>query len=191
MLDKPLQFVVDNLDEFFKQRGKITSSEKILVLTNLVDDQGKFAVKLGNVGVTLINIEEERVNKAQMPETVKRAGKVTYFNPELRLNLFLLFVANYSQYIDSVKAISNVISFFQINNVFNSENFPSLDKSIDKIIFDISTKSFEELSYIWGVLGTNYRPSVIYRMRLVTVQEEQLLKSGAEIGSTDYLLGGK
>lgn len=187
MLEKPLKFIESLLNNYLRLRNRGTGHDTYLELTDIVDEQGKFAVSQGTVGMSLINIEEERVNRAQQPEIIRgENGALGYANPEIRLQLHLLFVANFKDHDDSIKNISSVISFFQSNNVFSPKKHPELDENIKKIIFELGSYGFEQLSYIWGVLGTNYRPSVIYKMRLVTIQEGLQQRSGAIIDKTGY-----
>ena len=187
MLEKPLKFIESSLNNYLRLRNRGTGHDTYLELTDIVDEQGKFAVSQGTVGMSLINIEEERVNRAQQPEVIRgENGALGYANPEVRLQLYLLFVANFKDHDDSIKNISSVISFFQSNNVFTPKKHPELDENIKKIIFELGSYGFEQLSYIWGVLGTNYRPSVIYKMRLVTIQEGLQQRSGAIIDKTGY-----
>lgn len=187
MLEKPLKFIESSLNNYLRLRNRGTGHDTFLELTDIVDEQGKFAVSQSTVGMSLINIEEERVNRAQQLEIIRgENGALGYANPEIRLQLHLLFVANFKDHDDSIKNISSVISFFQSNNVFSPAKYPELDENIKKIIFELGSYGFEQLSYIWGVLGTNYRPSVIYKMRLVTIQEGLQQRSGAIIDKTGY-----
>lgn len=182
-----MEFIADSLDNYLRLRNRIASNESVLVLTDIVDEQGKFAVKQGTVGLTLINVEEEKVNRAQVPEVIRGDGGILgYANPAIRLNLYLLFVANFKDYQDSIKNISAVIGFFQANNVFRPDTHPELSGNIEKIVLELSSHSFEQLSYVWGILGTNYRPSIMYRMRLVVIQEGLQKKSGAIVGETGF-----
>lgn len=187
MLEKPLTFIADNLDNHLRLRNRITGNEKVLVLSDIVDDQGKFAIKQGTVGLSLINIEEERVNRAQTPAVVRGTnGAMGYVNPEIRLNLQLLFVAHFKDYADAIRYISAIIGFFQANNVFSPQTHPELSPDVTRIVFELGSHGFEQLSYIWGVLGTNYRPSVLYKMRLVTIQEGVQRRPGAPVVATAF-----
>lgn len=188
LLEKPLQFIELSLNNYLRLRNRGTGLDTYLELTDIVDEQGKFSVAQSTVGMALINIEEERVNRAQTPAVIRgENGVVGYANPEIRLQLHLLFVANFKDHSDSIKNISAVISFFQSNNVFTPEKHPELDKKIDKIIFELGSYGFEQLSYVWGILGTNYRPSVLYKMRMVTIQEGLQQRSGAIIDKTGFV----
>ena len=189
MLEKPLQFIESSLNNYLRLRNRGTGNDTFLELTDIVDEQGKFAVAQGTVGMSLINIEEERVNRAQIREVIRgENGALGYANPEIRLHL--LFVANFKDHDDSIKNISAVISFFQSNNVFTPARHPELDQHIEKIVFELGSYGFEQLSYIWGFIGTNYRPSVLYRMRLVSIQEALQQARGALIDETDYRARG-
>ena len=191
MLEKPLQFIESSLNGYLRLRNRATGNDTFLALTDIVDDQGKFAVPQSTVGMSLINIEEERVNRAQIRDVIRgENGALGYVNPEIRLQLHLLFVANFKDHDDSVKNISAVISFFQANNVFTPARHPELDPGIDKLVFELGSYGFEQLSYIWGYIGTNYRPSVLYRMRLVAIQEALQQTSGAIIDETEYRMKG-
>jgi hypothetical protein len=187
LLEKPLQFIESSLNNYLRLRNRGTGNDTYLELTDVVDDQGKFAVSQSKVGMSLINIEEERVNRAQIPEVIRgENGAVGYTNPEIRLQLHLLFVANFKDHDDSVKNISAVISYFQSNSVFTPSKYPELDGNVEKIIVELGSYGFEQLSYIWGILGTNYRPSVIYKIRLVAIQEDFQQRSGAIVDKTVY-----
>lgn len=190
MLDNPLKFIEKNLDEFLKLKNKSTSTEKLINLTEVVDDKGKLAIKKETVGITVINVEEEKVNKQQVPEIVKNNGRIAYLNPEIRLNVSLLFTAYHSLYSESLKSISHVIAYFQSQNVFRAESSPGLDSSVKKLIFELSSHGYEELSYIWGLVGASYRPSVVYKMRLVAIQEGLQRDSGRQVDKTDFHLHG-
>jgi len=190
MLDNPLKFIEKNLDEFLKLKNNSTSNEKLIKLTEVVDDKGKLAIAKDSLGMTLINVEEEKINKQQVPEIVKNKGQIAYLNPEIRLNVSLLFTAYHSNYSESLKAISHVIAYFQSHNVFRPENHPGLDPAIKKLIFELSSHGYEELSYIWGLVGASYRPSVVYKMRLVAIQEGLQRGSGKRVDKTDFQLHG-
>ena len=96
MLEKPLKFIESSLNNYLRLRNRGTGHDTYLDLTDIVDEQGKFAVSQCTVGMSLINIEEERVNRAQQPEIIRgENGALGCANPEIRLQLHLLFVVNF------------------------------------------------------------------------------------------------
>ncbi len=51
------------------------------------------------------------------------------------------------------------------------------DADIKKLIVELFSYSFEQLYNFWTVVGTNYLPSVLYKVRLVRFQEKALQDS--------------
>ena len=77
------------------------------------------------------------------------------------------------KYLDGLKVISFVTQFFQHQNVFTQENSPRLkENNIEELIFDLRTLSFQDLNNLWGVLGSKYMPSVLYKVRMLTINED-------------------
>ncbi len=70
--------------------------------------------KLGAVSVLLINIEEE--NALRAPDRYMRMspdGTRQKVHPEIRLNLYVLFVARFTDYKQSLRHLSLIIRYFQ------------------------------------------------------------------------------
>jgi hypothetical protein len=87
------------------------------------------------------------------------------------LNLYLMVAANFpgNRYPDALEYISRVISFFQLNPVFDRNSSPAMDENIDKLILDIENMDRRDLHNMWGMFGGKYMPSVIYRMRMIGI----------------------
>ena len=47
--------------------------------------------------------------------------------------------------------------------------------------FELQTLSFEHQSYIWGLFNMKYSPSVVYRVRVVALQDREILGEGQPI----------
>ena len=126
-----------------------------------------------NAFFTLVNIEEDRISKS--PENFIRNtnGTLTYKNPKIFLNLYLLFsINNTSEYKTALGQLSFIIQFFQYKNVFTPLTTPALPAGVDELIFDLYTISFQDLNNLWGILGSKYLPSIMYKMRLIAISEE-------------------
>ena len=80
--------------------------------------------------------------------------------------MFAAYFTN-SNYLESLRYISLVIEFFQIYNVFDSSNTPLISPGIDKVYVEISNVSIEEISKLWGNIGTSYIPSIAYKIKQV------------------------
>ncbi|MCW9708153.1 DUF4255 domain-containing protein [Fodinibius salsisoli] len=173
IIERSLTFIQEQLDFYLKQQAGDNDNTDKVVLGNVVEQNGEVGIESDSVGITLVNIEEEKVRKAQKPHLKQENGYRKY-NPEIQLNLFLLFVARFGKYDEALKAISHVIRFFQSRNVFDRTTYPSLDPSLDRLVFDLQTMSFEQMNHLWGALGAKHMPSVLYKVRALIVEDEEI-----------------
>ncbi len=128
------------------------------------------------VVASIINIEQEGALRNVpfrqtitgpngLPQGVER-------QPEVYLNVYVLFGANKINYSTALQRISQVISFFQRKFVFTQADAPELvPLNIDRLIFDLYSTSFDELNQLWSVNGGKYIPSVVYKMRMAMIQD--------------------
>ena len=183
MLDIALKFLAAELNTYLLVR---TSSDFGTVQVGRpVDDTGKWAVKEDHLGVALVNIEEERTVKTQVPEPQLVNGRQVLREPELKLNLYLLFVANFKQYDVALKYLSLVLTFFQSHPLFTRERAPGLDPRIERMAADLQSPGFEQLNQLWAFVGGKQLPSVLYRIRLVVVQDMEPARIGPPITRID------
>jgi len=187
MIDKSLETLKKVIHNYLVLLPELNlTSEEAIVLTSVVKADGIMAIPENSLGITLVRVEEERVVKSQNSVSINSEGMVSKINPEIKLNLFVLVSANFSNYETGLKFLSAVVKCFQGNNVFTPENTPEMDPSLQKLIVELYTLNFEEQNHLWGSLGAKYIPSLLYRVRLVTVQEAQKLKEEPQIKKVEY-----
>lgn len=192
MIDEILDIIKDEVDAFLKLKMK-DSRQQYVHLAPLVDLNGKPAMNENAILMTLFKIEEDRVNMSNNRESRLADDKVFYMNAPVKLNLFILVSAVYADaqeknYLEALKRLSYVVGFFQAKNVFTARNTPRLDPAYGRIIMEIYNQLPEEQNNFWGMFGGLYRPSVVYRLRALMIQEEQVtsmapptMGTGAEV----------
>jgi hypothetical protein len=119
----------------------------------------------------MVNVEEDRIAK-QQENFVRTDISTRYKSPPLYINLYVLFSANRSGYSDSLQHLSYIMQFFQFQHVFTPITHPSLDPRIQKVIVDLCTLNFEQINHLWSTLGGKYIPSVLYKVRQLTIDED-------------------
>lgn len=124
-----------------------------------------------SICLSIINIQEEKVLKSQNHFAMRPNDRISHRNPDLRLTLYILVAADFSDHARALENLSIIISFFQSKNVFTGATTPSLDSTIEKMIVDLYSLNFETQNHLWGVLGAKYRPSVVYRVQTLIIQE--------------------
>ena len=170
MLDVALRFLKDELNTYILTR---TGSNTVEVkMSKVVDEAGKYVLDEETIGATIINIEEERTFKSHLPAYTNVNGQHVVLEPELKLNLYVLFAANFKLYDVALKYISLVLTYFQSHPAFTPEEFPALDPGIEKLIVELQSLNFEQLNQIWAFIGGKHLPSVIYKVRMVALQDQ-------------------
>jgi len=130
--------------------------------------------KVGAVSVLLTKLEQENILRPADPYTRRLPeGTVQMVQPEIRLNLYVLFVAHYPQYEDALRQLSATIQYFQSHRVINHQNSPELSDSINQVVVELVTLSFSEQNEIWGALRSAYQPSVLYKVKMVVFYDHQ------------------
>ena len=203
MIDAALSFLSDELNEYLQIKSNDPDTQRIILSNVAISSEGGSGLGIpdNHLGMSLINIEEERVFKDQRTAFINADGITEHMNPELKLNIYVLISANYQDsvasgssedYKEGLKQLSYVISFFQAKNVFNKDNSPTLaEASIDKLVVELYSYSFEQLNNFWSVLGTHYLPSVLYKIRVITFQEQAIQETALPIEKINVNTGGK
>ncbi|NJN17079.1 MAG: DUF4255 domain-containing protein [Oscillochloris sp.] len=132
--------------------------------------------RAGAVSLLLLNLEAE--NTLRAPDLYRRTspnGVQQVVQPDIRLNLYVLFVARSVKYVDSLYALSLVIRYFQNHRVFTRPDSPALSESIERLVVELVTLPFAQQNEVWNALRVSYHPSVLYRVKMVVFQDEEAL----------------
>jgi len=187
MIDKALKFLTEEMNIYLDLQNGGNLGDQLIVLTNVANDSGGWAIPSQKLGVSLINIEEEKVFKEQQTNFRNPDGEFEQYNPEIKLNLYMLVCANFvsengdDKYEQGLKQLSRVVSCFQGKNVFTPDNSPAMDPDMKKLIVELYSYSFEQQYNFWTILGAKYLPSVLYKVRLLAYQEKRLLNQNNAI----------
>ncbi len=196
MIDAALKLLKDELNAYIDSKQSPNSNESLVVLSAVANSDGGWAIPPSQIGLSLINIEEEKVFKDQQYTFRTPQGTYEQYNPEIKLNLYVLICANYVNqsgddvYEEGLNQLSNVISFFQGKNVFTPDNTPAMaDSDLSKLVVELYSYSFEQQYNFWSILGAKYLPSVLYKVRLLAFQEKR--SQGSNTPITNILLNTK
>jgi hypothetical protein len=172
MIDVTFTFLKNQLKAYFKLKKNADTKVHI---SNLTDNSGKTLAK--ELTLTLVNIDEEHILRNQNLYKETEEGMFAKINPEINLNLYCLITSNFGEketdYEESLKFLSLAATFFQVRNVFTPKNTPDLDSRIKQLIIELQSPSFEQQNNLWSFMGASYLPSLLYKIRMVTLQEEE------------------
>lgn len=121
--------------------------------------------------ISLVNIERETAGG--ISGTIQQNGSEYERNyPPLLLNLDLMLAAVYDErrYAESLSVLSETLTFMQ--------SHPCFELNEQKYTLETVTLSTQDINNIWTTLGGQYYPSVMCKLRRLTIN------SGEASGST-------
>jgi hypothetical protein len=195
MIDNVMEVIKEEVDTFLKLKMR-DAKEQYIHLVPVIDQEGKSSVSENTICMTLVQIEEEKINMSNGMQIEYNENGAQYLKAPVKLNLYILFSASSSDgqeknYKEALKRISRVISFFQSKCVFTSNNTPRLDPAVGKLTAELFNMNMEEQNNLWAMLGGVYRPSILYKFRALLVQEKHERSSGGPVLEKDLELREK
>lgn len=173
MINETLVFLKNSLNAHLNSGGKPHDPQEDQVVFLVGQNTDSLSFKLGAISILLINVEQENVLHA--PNLYQRtlpSGKVQKVQPEIRLNLYVLFVAHYQQYEDSLRNLSAIVQYFQNHRLITEYDSPTLDESIEQLVIELHTLSFSEQNELWGSLRAHYHPSILYKIKTLVFEDQ-------------------
>ncbi|OYQ36191.1 hypothetical protein CHU95_05210 [Niveispirillum lacus] len=171
MLDRALLFIRDTLDAHL--RSTLSLSEPIVVLNHLQTGEGATSQKNQNRVIMALTKIEYEPSRQFYNEKIGSSGK-TNKPPAQYFNLNIMMAANFDDYIESLKVMSNVIMFFQANSSFKRSLLPNMPAELSLLEIEIENTSDAKSFEIWSALGATYLPSLIYKVRRLIIDADQI-----------------
>lgn len=169
MLDKTFNILKEKLNGYFEEKGSPRSIDYL----NVSDGDDSIKFKTGQVTPILINVEREnKLRPDNQFARIKPDGTRLDVMPEIRVNLYVLFVARFSQYETSLQHLGWIIEYFQANPIFDQSNTPEITATDDtQLIVELITLPLAEQNEVWNALRTAYQPSILYKVKMITFRE--------------------
>jgi hypothetical protein len=188
MIYAAVSHVANQLNLFLKRSFDL--NEDVVVMSNLLEQDGTLAPNMGNkLVVFLVNVEKETTSSRQAFSSGLEQAVSTY--PPVHMNLYVMIASHFgaSNYAEALKFLSNTVSFFQRQPIFDHQQTPDLDKRIDKLVLDIENLNIQDLSSLWGILSGKYLPSILYKVRMVSFDSGDIRNQLSPIRQYQSALG--
>lgn len=182
MIDRAASLISNRLNQYVA--AATNAPEPDVVLMNVHDGAAPVAEAQDKLAVFVVNISQDTISRKA---GFKSGGaSVTREQAPLNLYIHLMVAANFepTKYSRALNTLSLAVQFFQANPIFDPRNAPEMNGSgIEKLSVEMESLDLEGMSNVWGVLGGRYLPSVLYRIRTVSID------SGAVI-AVDPVISG-
>lgn len=185
MIDFTLKFLTEEINNYLSHQPGLIMGDLSLVMGNasrIFDtDTAAVDVPMNNKAIiSLVNVEEDRLSRHQ-DNVVRTAEGVVYAEPPVLLNLYVLFIMNLKNQEAALRWLSCIIRFFQHQPYFTPLSHPSLHPTINHLSVSLHSMSFEQSNQLWSMLGGKYLPSVLYKIRQVSIDEQAVTAGGGFI----------
>jgi hypothetical protein len=184
MIRTALEFIKKELETYIVDREQDPanySAGNVVDLKSIMLPNGSINITdTTHITIMVVGVDEERREGKRPYYTPTDDKQFLRLNPPVELDLYILFAAHNSSYETSLRDLSDVVSFFQANTIFDEKKFPALNASvadsiikpwqlIERLTFRLHTLSFEQQNNLWGMVGSKYLPNVVYKMNMLTV----------------------
>lgn len=166
-----LNHIKEYLEDCFspeRARTVFVDKEKIVLAPIEKEGQGEGE----DIVITLLRVEEETSRKQQSPfryAVDERDGKKKVVsknvNPDVCLNLYVLITSHAQKYDTALAQISDVI--YWMNNINYKDD--SNEISANSLQVELQSLTSEQHNSMWQTLGGKMVPSVVYKVRMVTI----------------------
>lgn len=172
VIDAVLNHVAAQLNQHFRLRFAL--AEDMVVVSNLQDGSGAPVPQADNkLVIFLSGIERDTIAHRASGQTYGALGGASTLrgSEPVFLNLLIMCAANFSgkSYPDALKFLSGAIAFFQTRPIFDKHNSPDFDLRIERLELNIENLSTGDMQNLWNIHGGRYLPSVLYRVRMLSL----------------------
>jgi hypothetical protein len=183
MIYEALNYITGSMNQ--QLNLSLGTREEKVVLSNLSSLDGTPSQKANEkLAAFLVNLEEEATMK-NGPMTIRSGADISYTARPLNLNTYVMFASVFSDYGESLKFLSYTLRFFQAHAEFTPSGSSAFPAGISRLIFDLISMDYQTMSYIWGMIGMKYQPSVLYRMRLLTLAGDEITDQLPSVSGID------
>lgn len=173
MIDSALIFIKNIFNQHLINSFQLDNDA--VILNNLTDPDGNVAKENQNkIVLTLINLQHETAKQYYGGQKRVSDAFNGYVQPDVHFNLDLLITAHFDNYDEALKFLTAIISYIHANCSLNRKNHPTLPEGITALNFEIENSPYEKTHNLWSALGIKYQPSIIYKIRHVTVSSDQI-----------------
>jgi Pvc16 N-terminal domain len=167
-----LNFVRRELNASFRQLQG--DARDVVVLGGLAGAQGAGQDETNNrILLSLFHLRQDTTFRNQQVPARGNAART----PPISIVLHTVFVSNYTDYQTGLDLLADVIGILQAKPVFDHASSPDLDPRIERLIFAMLNLEYSELSYAWGLLRTDFRPSAFYEVRMLPLTDPRRTSS--------------
>lgn len=190
MIDQAMKFIQREMNNYLAS-GSLPHDERVVLANLATPDGGPPGGIAQHLVLSMVNLEREAAVGA--PSFVGRAGNGGYTRTQqaLHLNIYVLLSASYpGDYAGALRALSDAMTFLQGKPAYDSQNSADFPAAIQMLSMEFVSLSLSELSNMWALLGADFLPSAMYKLRMISLNADWTVAPLARIDKPAPTLGG-
>jgi hypothetical protein len=180
MIHSVLRFLAGQLNVYIDHLNETNPvPSPVVILQSPNADENKLK-ELNNLLLFLVNISEESSMKNLPDYRIINDNTVTYKNPALNLNIFVVISAFMANYENELRYLAHSITYFQGKTIFTQNDVANMTDGLPddfRICVDLYSLTFEQINYIWSTLGGKQHPFVCYKIRILEIERESVAET--------------
>ena len=174
MIEKALQFTKTALNQYVK--NKFGVEDDIVLINKILDQSGTVPKENQNqIIISLIHVEQETTKQFYNRNHAMNDGNYAKKPLTHRYNLFTLITPNFDDYSEALKFLDASIQFFQNNALIDPSKNGAIPEELGKLEYEFQKgEKYMQMQNLWTALGAKYQPSVIYKLKLVTIASDEI-----------------
>lgn len=169
MLHTCLDILLHELNSHVKTRMGVKKDK--VIFADLAEAVRDAAIEQVVMSVVSIDREEQG---GDHQDYIPQGNSFIAKNLPVALSMQVLFSSCFpaKKMLEGLRCLSLIIAFFQSKNYFNTANTPKLPVAqLDNFSAKLTNLDFQEKSSLWNHLGVPYKPSVLYRVETVYIED--------------------
>jgi predicted membrane protein len=202
MIRTALEFIKKELDTYFVEREQDPANYgagTVVDLQSVMKPDGSLNIDpTSHVTMMMVGAEEERREGKRPYYKASEDKKFYKLNPPVELDICVLFAAHHATYETALRDLSNVAAFFQANPVFDQSRYPALNAAvndpvakpwqlIERLSFTLHSLGFEQQNNLWAMIGAKYIPSLVYKIKMLTIFETRSNEKTPAVTEINFL----
>ena len=157
MITPTLQFLETQLNSFLQNNFKL--NETVALLSPIIERDGTSPEQSDSkVFISLLHVDPFSNSQANnLPGNRQH-------DAQTNINMTIMVSTNFRHYVEGLKFLDAVITFFRDNAVFDRSAYPSLPTDVNNIRMTTQSLSLQETQDLWRAIGVTYQPSMVYRV---------------------------
>lgn len=165
MIFDALKLLSMQLNQYLK--GRFGFNEDIAILSPVKDSDRAFP---NRVSIAVVGMERETAGGISFQRRNLSGEAAGNSSPswQVSVNVLLSVIFQEKQYEESLRVFSALVAFVQNNHLVRSPG------SGHAFSLEPVNLSIHELSNLWSICGENYYPSIMCKLRLLVVDENEI-----------------